>query len=70
MLNAPDANDVLVIGNWREGLGEFTATFVKEVDKRRETGAYRDLPYESTVAALTDLLDSYDQYNAEVVLAD
>lgn len=54
--------DVLMVGKWRNGLSEKTRTYVDEVDARVLNGTYRDFPYESTVAALINLLDSYDQY--------
>jgi len=61
-----DETNVLMVGAWRNGLGEATATYVQEVEKRRAQG-HRQLPYESTVAELVDLLDSYDQF---AVIAD
>lgn len=59
------SND-LVVGAWRNGLGDHAAEHVGEVDKRRTQG-FRQLAYESTVAQLSDLLDSYDTLAAELL---
>ena len=58
------SRDVLIAGAWRHGLND--PTVVAEVERRREAG-FRQLPYESTVVELADLLDSYDHLTNELL---
>jgi len=52
---------VLITGNWREGADDYIMVFVKDAQERKERGL-RQLSYEATVSALTDLLDGYDEF--------
>lgn len=59
----------LIVGAWRNGLDETTGGYVTDVEARKSKG-FRQLPYESTVQELTELLDSYDELVSELLQAD
>lgn len=60
------AND-LVAGAWRHGLDKKVLSEVEQVLARRDKG-FLLLPYESTVARLSELLDGYDELAEELLL--
>lgn len=59
----------LIAGSWRNGVDESTLGFVNEEMERRRAG-FRLLPLSSTVVALADLLDSYDDLVEYVLLSE
>lgn len=59
--------NVLVVGAWRNGLSDGLASVVEEVLRRRDAG-FRQLPYESSVTEMADLLTGYDELAADLLL--
>jgi len=54
----------LIVGAWRNGLTTPTSDLVNDAAERVRLG-FRPLPYQETVLALSDLLDSYDEIVAD-----
>lgn len=54
----------LIVGAWRNGLGQTPAQDLPNIEKRRQDG-FRLSPLENLVITLADLLDSYDELFAE-----
>lgn len=60
------SRNVLIAGAWRNGLHEHVKMQVEYCEKRKAAG-FRQLPYESTVTELAELLDSADALAADLL---